>query len=120
MDIAIWKSEAAPESRREEHRELVEGAFLKLVDRGVATISIGKLEWKLTPPSVYEGYCEKQDDWLLVSGSGFRVALRSPHGHDRELQVYPCSEDMASYKLGVDNKINDILTQFFISEGTHI
>jgi hypothetical protein len=120
MDVAIWKSEAAPESRPKEYRELVEGALIKLMDRGVAIISIGKLEWEVAPPSAY---CDQQDDWLLVSpSSGFRVALRSPHGRQGVLQVCPCGDDLSITQrfVDIDDELNNMLARFFSSEGTHI
>lgn len=121
IDFTIWKSKAAPQSRPAELTELVEGSWLKKTDRGAATILVGTLEWDLTPPSGYTGYCERQEDWLLVSCSGFRVTLRSPHGSG-VLQVCPASAEMEGLQLSqLDGGVDmSVVSRFFTcGGGTH-
>lgn len=102
MEFAVWRS--GFQSQPEEYRELVEGARMKVTDRGLATITIGKMEWELSPPSGYTGYCEKlqqSEDWLLVSRSGFRVTLCSPHGEMEPVDM------------------SGVVSRFFTSGGTY-
>lgn len=117
MEFAIWKSRKQPQP--EEYMELMAGARMKVTDRGLATITFGKLEWELAPPSGYTGYCEKlrpeQDDWLLVSRSGFRVTLHAPQG---SLQVCPCNGDLES-ALAAVSLADGVVSRFFTSGGIH-
>ena len=119
MEFAFWRSEY--QSQPEEYRDFVEGARMKVTDRGLATITIGKMEWGLAPPSGYTGYCEKlqeseQEDWLLVSRSGFQVTLRSPHGSSGVLHVCPPHGEMEpALDGGVD--MSGVVSRFFTSGG---
>jgi hypothetical protein len=92
-DIAKWKSKVPWIPRQVEEIALVEGALVMPTGKGVATMRIGKLEWELTPPSNYTGYCETKDDWLLVSGSEFKVVVHPPC-RTRPLQICPWSEEV--------------------------
>ncbi|KAG0576827.1 hypothetical protein KC19_5G110800 [Ceratodon purpureus] len=93
-DIAKWKSKVGALPRLVEEAALIEGASVMPTGKGVATVKIGRLDWELTPPSNYSGYCETKDNWLLVSGSEFKVSVRSPYG-TRPLQVCPQSDEVA-------------------------
>lgn len=129
-EFAIWKSKICkctrPQSQPEEYVDFVEGACMNLTGNGSVTIRIGKLEWMLAPPSGYTGYCKIQDDWLLVSRSGYRVALRSPHG-SAILPVCPCSgqiEVLKSQALShfphLDADMSGLISRFFTSGGKYL